>query len=139
MNKHQFKPFDHVLVRDSERSNWKIDIYSHYEKESDFPHICIGSCYAQCLPYNENTVHLAGTNQPYEQKEWYVCDSTSTFTEQLTAKEFSEFINKAVINNKDITNFSVKYIANENNTQCRTKLSEQIVSEIPSKAINEFD
>lgn len=64
-NQFEFKPFDQVLVRDTEQGNWKVGIYSHYEKESAMPYVCIGSFYAQCIPYNENTAHLVGTNKPY--------------------------------------------------------------------------
>lgn len=112
MKKHQFKPFDKVLVRDCEQHAWKAGIYSHYEKEST-THICIGSYYAQCIPYNENTAHLLGTNKPYEEPEpkvWRVINSPASFDEMYTDEELSNFIKTAVINNKDITSFHVMYI-----------------------------
>ena len=113
MKKHQFKPFDKVLVRDCDKSTWKAGIYSHYEKTSAIPYICIGSYYSQCIPYNENTAHLLGTCKPYEEPEpkvWNVVNRSGSFDEVYTAEEFSNFIKTAVINNKDITNFYVTYI-----------------------------
>lgn len=59
-----FKPFMQVLVRDSYMSNWHADCFSHYNptgKESKF--ICVGDSYHQCVPYNDETKHLIGTNQ----------------------------------------------------------------------------
>ena len=111
--KHQFKPFDQVLVRDDEECDWKTGIYSHYEEGSCMPYICTGSQYVQCIPYNENTAHLLGTNKPYEEPEpkvWRVVNSPASFDETYTNEELSNFIKTAVINNKDITNFHVMYI-----------------------------
>ena len=112
MEKHQFKPFDKVLVRDCEQHAWKVGIYSHYDKESH-TYVCAGSYYIQCIPYNENTAHLIGTNKPYKEpnseKKIHVWTS-STFDEWMTEDEFKNFINTAVIHNKDITDFHVMYI-----------------------------
>lgn len=108
-NQFEFKPFDQVLVRDDEQSIWKTGIYSHYEKESSLPYICVGSYYSQCIPYNEKTAHLLGTTKPYvppQPKEYHVWNSGS-FDEWMTEDEFQNFIKTAVINNKDITDFHV--------------------------------
>lgn len=112
--KQQLKPFDKVLVRDSDQGNWKAGIFSHYEKECDMPYTCIGSFYAQCIPYNENTAHLLGTNKPYknelpQEKKIHVWTS-GTFNEWMTEDEFKNFIKTAVLNNRDITDFHVLYI-----------------------------
>lgn len=111
MEKHQFKPFDQVLVRDDEECNWKAGIYSHYNKESDMPHICLGSQYVYCIPYNEETAHLLGTNKEYgKTKKWHVSSHFGNFEEDLDDEELENFIKTAVMNNKDITNFHVRYI-----------------------------
>lgn len=57
----KFKPFDRVLVRDSEYEDWRTGIYSHTSKDEIFPFITINSCYKHCLPYEGNE-HLVGTN-----------------------------------------------------------------------------
>ena len=112
MEKHQFKPFDQVLVRDCEQHAWKAGIYSHYDKESH-TYVCAGSYYIQCIPYNENTAHLIGTSKPYKEPEPKVWQIMSTgYNDIMTSEELSNFIKTAVINNKDITDFRIRYIDN---------------------------
>lgn len=113
-NQFEFKPFDQVLVRDNKEGSWKVGIYSHYEEKSDMPHICVGSRYTYCIPYNEETKYLLGTSLPYEEsvkepKEYHVWTS-GTFNEWFTKAEFENFIKTAVINNKDIRDFHVLYV-----------------------------
>lgn len=114
-NQFKFKPFDKVLVRDTNESIWKAGIYSHYEEKSDV-YVCVGSHYTQCIPYNEETQHLIGTCKPYQPK---VKETTYEVTygfgnnltvESYTEEEFKNFINVAVCNNKDIKDFTVNII-----------------------------
>ena len=70
------KPFDKVLVRDSNlvadspSSLWKCQIFSFIEEEDkDYPYVCIGESYSFCIPYNDETKHLVGTNK--EEPEYY--------------------------------------------------------------------
>lgn len=58
-----FKPFDRVLVRDSDKGLWHIDFYSHYRKEAYYKYECSSACYGQCIPYNDETKHLVGTDK----------------------------------------------------------------------------
>lgn len=61
-----FKPFDKVLVRDCEEHEWYANCFSHYRgKDKDFPYACFGNNFRYCIPYNEHTVHLLGTRDPY--------------------------------------------------------------------------
>lgn len=55
-----FKPYDKVLVRDSEYDNWQCGLFSHYDKDNEYPYYCIGIHYAYCIPYEGNE-HLVGT------------------------------------------------------------------------------
>ena len=124
MKKHQFKPFDQVLVRMDHRLHkcindepriWHANLFSHIEKcEDGSIRYCANSIlWDECIPYNENTAHLLGTNKPYEESEpkvWHVTNPSRSFDEIYTDKELSNFIKTAVINNKDITNFHVMYI-----------------------------
>ena len=64
------KPFDKVLVRDSNlvadssSSLWKCQILSHIKEESkDYPYVCINEEYSFCIPFNDDTKHLVGTNK----------------------------------------------------------------------------
>lgn len=56
-----FKPFDKVLTRDGVSFPWRINIFSHYVPENDYPYVTIRSASKYCIPYNEKTAHLVGT------------------------------------------------------------------------------
>ena len=66
------KPFDKVLVRDSNEIKWKIDFFSHYHESIHFPYKCIGNSYKYCIPYNDETKYLVGTTDkvPEYYKYW---------------------------------------------------------------------
>lgn len=113
MEKHQFKPFDQVLVRDSNKGKW---LMSHYGYETTGVerqvHVCSnGTSFYQCIPYNEETAHLLGTTNSYRKtKKWHVSSHFGNFEEEFDDEELENFIKTAVMNNKDITNFHVRYI-----------------------------
>lgn len=64
--KPQFKPFDKVLVRDSNDAPWTASYYSHKEGGSyrgSYPYITIGNlCFKYCIPFEGNE-HLVGTTK----------------------------------------------------------------------------
>lgn len=57
------KPFDKVLGRDYYGGRWKCGLFSHIMDESIFPYVCIGNSFIYCIPYNDDTKHLAGTHE----------------------------------------------------------------------------
>lgn len=60
-----FKPFDKVLIRDSERQIWIANYFSLYNEEDKYyPYVCMGGSYRFCIPYEGNE-HLLGTTDPY--------------------------------------------------------------------------
>lgn len=61
--KYSFKPFDKVLVRDSDDEKWSGDFFNYME---DGQAICTGTYWLQCLPYNEDTAKLVGTTKSLE-------------------------------------------------------------------------
>lgn len=64
------QPFDRVLVRDRELECWRCGIFSYiYKACLPFEYLCIGSCHAFCIPYNDDTKHLVGTAD--EAPEYY--------------------------------------------------------------------
>ena len=63
------KPFDKVLVKDISAKLWNIGIFSHYVESDTFHYKCLGDIYKLCIPYNEETKHLVGTNE--EAPEYY--------------------------------------------------------------------
>ena len=113
MENYQFKPFDKVLVRDSSLAMWRANFYSHINNGNS--HVCISSTWNQCIPYNEETKHLVGTNKPYtkpQPKTYHVEWGMDSQMEQqdYTDEEFENFIKTAVLRNKDISNFKVTRI-----------------------------
>lgn len=56
-SKHQFKPFDRVLARDSDDEFWFSEQFGHIDSDGTF--ICCGKKYSQCIPYEGNE-HLLG-------------------------------------------------------------------------------
>lgn len=60
-----FKPFDKVLVRDTDEQTWCANYFSHYKNDPNYFYVCINGIYHYCIPYNEHTAHLLGTTDPY--------------------------------------------------------------------------
>ena len=56
------KAFDKVLVKDYSDDGWKVDFYSHKDTSMTYHYRCIGETYRCCIPYNDDTKHLVGTN-----------------------------------------------------------------------------
>lgn len=65
--KHQFKPFDKVLVRDSDNSKWHCDFFMkiNHDAPSKFNCLVCGD-WKQCIPYEGNEHLLETTNKPEE-------------------------------------------------------------------------
>lgn len=61
----KFKPFDKVLARKCGTDKWIADLFSHMNEEGEF--ICIGYVWDECIPYNEQTKHLLGTTDNWEE------------------------------------------------------------------------
>lgn len=55
------KPFDKVLVRDTDNQEWKCNIFSHLSNDH---FICIVYCWNQCIPYEGNEYLLGTTDNP---------------------------------------------------------------------------
>ena len=60
-----FKPFDKVVARFA-GGTWSADLFSHYWDKMD-AYITMGGVQCdECLPYNEETAKLLGTNNNYD-------------------------------------------------------------------------
>lgn len=53
------QPFDKVLVRTELKGVWNIDLFGY--KKDPFA-VCLNTAINDCIPYNEETKHLLGTN-----------------------------------------------------------------------------
>ena len=58
----QFKPFEKVLVRDSELNEWRCTFYSHFDFKGRYNHNTISGAYVMCIPFEGNE-HLVGTTK----------------------------------------------------------------------------
>lgn len=56
----RLKPFDKVLVRNSDNGKWCGQFYMAYNKNEDYPFECTYNCWKQCIPYEGNE-HLRNT------------------------------------------------------------------------------
>ena len=64
------KPFDKVLVKLSNDDIWIADFFSYYDKlEKYMKYVCVTHLAVFCIPYNDDTKHLLGTNK--EAPEYY--------------------------------------------------------------------
>ncbi len=65
---HRFKPFEKVLVRDSDSFVWQAALFSHYSADSYYPYKTTNRGFTQCIPYEGNEHLLGTTDQPEEQE-----------------------------------------------------------------------
>lgn len=65
----ELQPYDKVLVRDTKRETWSSSFFSYMvkDKETKYPYMTVSGAFAFCIPYNEQTKHLLGTNKTYEE------------------------------------------------------------------------
>lgn len=70
-DKNTLKPFDKVLVRDHTYDNWQISFFSSIEGK-DGCRCANATFWKYCIPYNDYTKHLIGTNN--EEPYCYKCD-----------------------------------------------------------------
>ena len=67
-NPKTLKPFDKVLMRDFSWETWNCQFFSHISN-TKHPYAGVCSIYKMCIPYNDETKHLVGTNE--EAPEYY--------------------------------------------------------------------
>lgn len=61
------KPFDRVLVRDDNTEKWTIELWMAYApSHTQWKCLCLGSHYAQCIPYEGNEHLLRTEDMPDE-------------------------------------------------------------------------
>ena len=62
-----FKPFDKVIVRQTEEETWHIDIFECYMSDiPESPYTCMVGAWKYCVPFSEETAKLIGTKVNYE-------------------------------------------------------------------------
>ena len=63
------QPYMKVLVCNCDGDIWRCSIFSHIYGKDNLPSVCNGIGYKYCIPYNDDTKHLVGTNE--EAPEYY--------------------------------------------------------------------
>lgn len=71
-NPKTLQPFDKVLVRDDKTDIWHCEMFSHTRSCDAYRYFCSGNAYQYCIPFNDETKHLAGTTKeaPYHYVYW---------------------------------------------------------------------
>lgn len=65
-------PYDKVLAKDGFSSKWTCTFFSHMDNDVSFPVYCSGGYFKVCIPYNEETKNLVGTdNDCPEYYKWW--------------------------------------------------------------------
>ena len=66
------QPFDKVLVRDTDYFEWNACLFSLSKYPDQDMAKCVGGYWFNCIPYNEDTKYLIGTNKdcPEYYKWW---------------------------------------------------------------------
>ena len=64
----QFKPFDKVLIRDDDNSEWCLALYA-YRVKTGFHRMVGGVLWDQCIPYEGNEHLLGTTEKPKEEDD----------------------------------------------------------------------
>lgn len=67
------KPFDKVLVRNTNKDYWEISMFGHISNHDKQYFMCIAnSGFYQCVPYNDKTKHLLDTTNNCDEfyKNW---------------------------------------------------------------------
>ena len=60
------KPFDKVITRVDVNAIWTANIFSHMDSYGKYVTTGFAGSYPYCLPYNEETAHLIGTNDEWK-------------------------------------------------------------------------
>ena len=63
------KAFDRVLARDNCTEMWRCNFFSHISELACYPYVTIEGSYRYCMPFNDDTMHNAGTRN--EAPEYY--------------------------------------------------------------------
>lgn len=70
LNPNTLQPFDKVLVKEEEEEEyWTGDLFLYFDNSSSYQFVGIQNSYKCCIPFNDETKHLLGTDK--EAPEFY--------------------------------------------------------------------
>lgn len=91
MKKHEFEPFERVLVREEDSRIWRIDFFNSMRDEL---YVCLAGAWHQCVPYEGNEHLLSTTDNPVPPEREY------KFGDKVYA-QWCGVIYKAIVINAD--------------------------------------
>ena len=68
-NPKTLQPYDKVLAKFIEEDNWRCTFFSHIRRNTVYKYATMDCASRYCIPYNDDTKHLVGTND--EAPEFY--------------------------------------------------------------------
>lgn len=63
------QPFDKILARDQDNTDWYCDFFACLRRRAPYPVVTVSNLWRCCVPYNEDTKHLIDTSD--EAPEYY--------------------------------------------------------------------
>ncbi|MCI7403923.1 MAG: hypothetical protein MSS85_07545 [Pyramidobacter sp.] len=69
--KYEFKPFEQVLVRDSDDSFWSIEFFDSDNKSDEYRFKCLYTSWKQCIPYAGHEALLGTADEPEDWAKYY--------------------------------------------------------------------
>lgn len=69
--KYQFKPFEQVLMRDTDDEAWRANVFGRYIKDSSYPYECVNNAWMQCIPYADHKNLLGTSDEPEDWAKYY--------------------------------------------------------------------
>lgn len=63
------QPFDKILARDQDNTDWYCDFFACLRRREPYPVVTVSNLWRCCVPYNEDTKHLIDTAD--EAPEYY--------------------------------------------------------------------
>lgn len=89
----ELKPFDKVLVRDSNDEKWSIDFYKKYEEYKEFHYSCLSCNFKYCIPYEGNEFLFDTTITPEPKYEFKDGDSVIVWNNNNSNKKYVRIFN----------------------------------------------
>ena len=69
--KYEFKPFEQVLVRDSDNTFWSIELFDSNSESDLYRFRCLYTSWKRCIPYAGHEHLLGTTDEPEDWAKYY--------------------------------------------------------------------
>lgn len=148
-NKIEFKPFDRVLVRDTDDQHWRAALYDQYRcydgiDELYYPHRMVGEVgFKQCIPYEGNEYLLGTTDAPNPKTQETIRNTAAKWKPKAGERFYfilwDHIITSSLIKDKTWANNYYDKIQYENSNVFRTREEAQRAASILNEAWRTFN